>query len=278
MSHRRIGLRSMKFPVLLLLLAASPALAEDGPVMVLEGDMSAVHDSGTFTVIDPLHPEILQWWRARTGSPAPGYELPAAHERPLGTIAQAPIHPDGTFRLEVRVDKPRLVYFLVIDPDAGYRWRPGQLRNVNRFILEPGELELQAVYGNYSLISGGRYNDAVYGSWRRSDKYHEAQAEYSRSLARDEGEREEAGPRWSKRRWEIEARLEILEWEAKEKLSGTPTDPLIQQLASDSIMAFDPDLPAITRVMVESAPDAPESSEETSGEGFLLHPAPVITP
>ena len=96
MSHRRIGLRSMKFPVLLLLLAASPALAKDGPVMVLEGDMSAVHDSGMFTVVDPLHPEILQWWRARTGSPAPGYELPAAHERPLGTIAQAPIHPDGT--------------------------------------------------------------------------------------------------------------------------------------------------------------------------------------
>ena len=41
---------------------------------------------------------------------------------PLGAIAQAPIGPDGTFRLEVTVDTPRLVYFLVIDPEAGNLW------------------------------------------------------------------------------------------------------------------------------------------------------------
>ena len=268
-------MRDHMIPLLLAWLAASPALADDASVMVLEGDVSAVHDSGIFAVIDPLHPEILQWWRARTGSPAPGYKLPPA-DMPFGTIAQAPIGPEGTFRLEVTVDKPRLVYFVVIDPDGGNRWRPGEIRNTNRFILEPGELRLRAIYSNYSHISGGQYNDAVYGSWRQSDEYHDAQAEYSRSLTREEGETEEARLERFRRRMEIEARLEKLEWEADEKLRDTQPDRLTQQLASNSVMAFEPDVLALTRVMIELAPDGAESGGETSDQGFSLNLPPAI--
>lgn len=269
-------MRGHMIPLLLAWLAASPALADDESVMVLEGDVSAVHDSGVFTVIDPLHPEILQWWRApRDSAPTPGYKWPPA-DRPFGTIAQAPIGPDGTFRLEVTVDTPRLVYFLVIDPGAGNLLRPEEIKNANRFILEPGELSLRAIYGNYSLVSGGRYNDAVYGSLGKSDEYREAQAEYSRSLTRQEGETEEARIERSQRRWEIEARLKILEWEAYEKLRETQPDQITQQLASNSVMAFEPVLIALTRVMVESAPDGEESGEETSDQGSSLNLPPAI--
>ena len=277
MKYEGHTMRKCVIPLILVLLAASPALAEEEPVMVLEGDVSAVHDSGAFTVIDPLHPEILQSWRARTGSPSPtpGYELPPA-DRPFGTIAQAPIGPDGTFRLEVTVDTPRLVYFLVIDPDAGNQWRPWEITNANRFILEPGELRLRAVYSNYSLVSGGQYNDAVYGSWRESDEYREAQAEYSRSLARQEGETEEARIERSERRWEIEARLKKLEWEANEKLRDTQPDQLTQQLASNSVMAFEPVAIALIRVLNKTAPDGAESGEETSDQEFSLNLPPAI--
>ncbi len=270
-------MRSHMIPLLLLWLAASPALADDASVMVLEGDVSAVHDSGMFTVIDPLHPEILRRWGALTGSsPTPGYDLPPA-DMPFGTIAQAPIGPDGKFRLEVTVDTPRLVYFLVIDPDAGNLWRPWEIKNANRFILEPGELRLRAVYSNYSLVSGGQYNDAVHGSLRKSDEYREAQAEYSRSLARQEGETEEARIERSQRRWEIEARLKKLEWEAKEKLRDTQPDQLTQQLASNSVMAFEPLLIALNRVLNKMAPYGAESGEETSDQEFLPgEPALVI--
>ena len=268
-------MRNHMIPLLLAWVAASPALADDASVMVLEGDVSAVHDSGVFTVIDPLHPEILQWWRARTGSPAPGYEWPPA-DKPLGAIAQAPIGPDGKFRLEVTVDTPRLVYFLVIDPNAGNLWRSWEIKNANRFILEPGELRLRAIYSNYSLVFGGQYNDAVYGSWRESDEYREAQAEYSRSLTRQEGETEEARIERSQRRWEIEARLKKLEWEAKEKLRDTQPDQLTQQLASNSLMAFEPVAIALIRVLNKTARDGAESGEETSDQEFSLNLPPAI--
>ena len=270
-------MRNHMIPLLLAWVAASPALADDASVMVLEGDVSAVHDSGVFTVIDPLHPEILRSWRARTGSPSPGpgYELPPA-DRPLGAIAQAPIGRDGKFRLEVTVDTPRLVYFLVIDPDAGNLWRSWEIKNANRFILEPGELRLRAVYSNYSLVSGGQYNDAVYGSLRESDEYREAQAEYSGSLKRQEGETEEARIERSQRQWEIEARLKKLEWEAKEKLRDTQPDQLTQQLASNSVMAFEPVAIALIRVMVEAAPGGAEPGEETSNRGFSLNLPPAL--
>lgn len=266
----------MKSSVLLLLLAASPALADSAPVMVLEGDLSAVHESGLFTVIDPLHPEILQWWKARFGSPTPGYELPPAGQKPLGTIAQAQIGPDGKFLLEIAVDKPRLVYFVVIDQGTYDSRRLAFSPNTNRFILEPGELELRMIYSNYSIVTGGHYNDAVYGSWRLSDEYREAQAEYSRLLAPQVGETQENNQKRLIRRREVGGILEMLEQAGTRQLWITQDNPLVQQLASNSVMAFTPEGLAVTRVLLELSREREESGEEIPDGGSSLNLPPAV--
>ena len=267
---------SCAFTLVLLLLGSSLALADEAPIMVLEGDLSAVHDSGMFTVIDPANPEMLQWWRVRLGSPDPRYQLPTDGRMPLGSIAQAPIGPDGKFRLEIAVDKPRLVYFVVTDQDAQGSRRPADNRNSNRFILEPGELQLRMIYSNYSIVTGGYYNDAVYGSWRLSDEYRAAQAEYSRLLTPQDGETEEAAQERFSRWREVENRLEALEQAATGQLLKTHDDPLAQQLASDSVMAFTPDGLALVRVLLRLAQEREETGEEFPEGGFPLNLPPAV--
>ena len=272
----------MKASVLLLLLAAMPLLADDAPVMVLEGDLSAVHDKGVFTVFDPLSREIVEWWKARWearwNSQTPLEELPPCDDLPLGLVGQAPVAPDGTFRLEIAVDRPRVVWFVVMDEDARDVGRPTAVRNSNRFILEPGELRLRMKYSNYSIVTGGHYNDAVYGSWRLSDEYREAQAEYSRLLAPEDGETEEARLERFSRRAEVEDRLEAMEWEGIQPFSSGQHDPLIRQLAADSLMASSPDQLGAIRGRLESIIEAPASGEEIPSEGFNtdLPPAVVV--
>lgn len=270
------GVLSVKSSVLLLLLIASPSLADNAPVMVLDGDLSAVHESGVFTVIDPLHPEILQWWRARFGSPTLGFETLPADQKPLGTIAQAPIGPDGKFLLEIEVDEPRLVYFVVIDQGARDSGRPAFSPNTNRFILEPGELELRMIYSNYSIVTGGHYNDAVYGSWRLSDEYREAQAEYSRLLTPQVGETQEDDQERLIRRREVGGKLEMLEQAGTRQLWETQDNPLVQQLASDSVMAFTQEGLAVTRVLLELSREREESGEEIPDGGSAPNLPPAV--
>lgn len=276
MSHMKHYARHCMFTSALLLLGASPALTDEASLMVLEGNVSAVHQEGMFSVFDPLSPEIVEWWKARWLSRTSDEHRRPADNVPLGLIAQAPVGPDGTFRLEIEVDKPRLVYFVVIDPNTRDSRRPGSIPNSNRFVLEPGKIELRMIYSNYSIVTGGYYNDAVYGSWRHSDRYRKSQAEYSRLLTAEEDGTEEAQLQRFNRRMQVQDRLEELEWEAILSFSTPGHDQLIQLLASDSFQAFTPDLLAARRSMLRIAPTAPESGEESPASGFILHYPPVV--
>ena len=91
------------------MLATSPVLAEESSVMVLEGTTASPYDNGDFTVFD----RARAWDRTKREQ----WQLSSPDEPPTmemvqGVIAQARIGPDGTFRLEIDVDKPRTLYFL----------------------------------------------------------------------------------------------------------------------------------------------------------------------
>ena len=60
MKYEKHNMRNCMIPLVLALLAASPALAEEEPVMVLEGIAVAPRDNGDFTVVDPTQ----AWSRA----------------------------------------------------------------------------------------------------------------------------------------------------------------------------------------------------------------------
>ena len=164
-------------PLVLVLLAASPAFADEPSVMVLEGIAAPPRDNGDFTVFDSAR----RWDQARmtewSNTAKPGEKAPL---EALGVIAQAPIGPDGTFRLELAVDKPRTAYFAVLNAMTADGLRLGAVKMGNNFILEPGELKLRMLRSDYSVITGGYYNDAVFNSWRLSDEYKAAQSEYER--------------------------------------------------------------------------------------------------
>ena len=66
MRHGKHYMRSCMIPLILLLLAASPALAEEESVMVLEGTTAAPYDNGDFTVFDrklAWNPARLEEWK-----------------------------------------------------------------------------------------------------------------------------------------------------------------------------------------------------------------------
>lgn len=260
LSKVRFGMRAC--PLAIVLLSAALALAGEEPVMVLEGDVSAVHRKGVFAVFDPFRLTESLPIRATTGSPASDDDKVFGFSyMPPVALAQAPIGPDGAFRLEIPVDAPKVAYFAVTGAETSENMPPEFAGNSNRFILEPGELKLRMIHSNYSVITNGRYNDAVYGSWRLSDEYRAAQEEYSRLRTPGEDESDEDRVLRSELLWKVEESLKVLEWEGTQEVRETQDDALIRQLANDSFMAFMPVALAIVRDMVRRSAELPVAEE-----------------
>ena len=181
---------------------------------------------------------------------------PSSMESSLNVIARAPLGADGTFRVEAAVDTPRDVYFYVLDAmgHEGQRYAPIK---GNEFILEPGNLRLHMTRPGRFYIEGGPYNDAVYNSWRRSDAYLAAEAEYLRLIPSVEGETED------ERRVRVDgisaafSRMLGLETEGRARVSTTHPDPLARRLTVETAWLGGPWILAAWRGLAEMTPDDP---------------------
>ena len=254
MNNVTIHLRSWVSQLVLLLLATSPALAEEASVMVLEGTTVAPRDNGDFMVFDPK----LRWNQAKLAewkkTAQPGEWAPM---EALGGIAQAPIGPGGKFRLEVAVDEPRTVYFSVLNARTPEGMLLGPVKMGNNFILEPGELTFRGTQKHYFVITGGYYNDAVYNSWRLSDKNQAEQLEYVQLQADVEDEPEQAKRlRWD-RMMEAQARVLRLEGQGMAKVALTHPDPLVRRLTIESTWQFGPWVLEALRALAKLTPEDP---------------------
>ena len=173
--------------------------AGEGGAFVLEGDLSAFYASGDFVVWNPGPPgggrtSGAMAMAMRPASSSQGESEASAAERPsvedgLDVVVKAPLGEDGTFRVEAPAGAPRQVFFYVLNAVglAGQRYAPTK---GNAFLLEPGHMRLHMERPGRFHIEGGRYNDAVYNTWRRSPDYLAAQAEYDRLIKTVEGETE----------------------------------------------------------------------------------------
>ena len=252
MSHEANYVRSWVSPLVLGLLAVSPAFADEPSVMVLEGTTAAPYDNGKFTVFDPARAWDLAKREAWSNTAGPGEKAPL---EALGVIAQAPIGPDGTFRLEVTVDKPRRAYFAVLDAMTPEGGRLGAVKMGNNFILEAGELKLQMIRGDYSVITGGYYNDAVFNSWRLSDEYKAAQSEYERLRAPVRDEPEQAKRRRLDRVGEVYNTVMQLESRGRSEVALTHPDPLARRLTIESAWLGGPWQQEAIRALAELTPE-----------------------
>jgi len=268
MNRWRNEMRKYMITLFLALLAATPAHADEESVMVLEGTTAAPYDNGKFAVLDGRRAwdgARLDEWR-KTADPE---EMPPIES--YGAIAWTPIGPNGTFRLEIAVDQPRVATFAVVDAVLPNGSRMAANRQGNNFILEPGELKLRMIRHDYSEITGGHYNDAVFNSWRLSDEYRQAwadaeqaQADHDQAQAEIVGEvlpgddpREQARRRLWDRMVEANTLWIRLQEQGMSKVALTHPDPLARKFAIQASRIVGPWQIDALRSLAKLTPDDP---------------------
>lgn len=243
-------------PLLILaLLAAASALADEPPVMVLEGDVAGLYTNGDFVVWNPKPSGGASMMTAATAVTKPG-DKPPSIESTLDVVAKAPIGPDGKFRLEAVADDPRRVYFYVLNAVS-----PGGVRMApvkgNGFILESGELELTMNARGRFVIEGGYYNDEVYNSWRLSDEYKAAEADMTRLYTTVEGESEEDKRKRLDLAAEAQQRYFSIETEGRSLIARTHPDPVVRRLTIETTWLSGPWMLDALRGLAELTPEDP---------------------
>lgn len=247
-------------PLLILaLLAAVPVVADETPVMVLEGNVSALHTNGDFVVWNPKPSGGGAMMAAAMPVTKPG-DKPPSIESTLDVVAKAPIGADGRFRLEAVSDDPRRVYFYVLNAVSpeGHRMAPVK---GNGFILESGELELTMNARGRFVIEGGYYNDEVYNSWRLSDEYQAAEADMARLYATVEGESEEDKRKRLDLAAEAQQKYLSIESEGRSRIARTHPDPLVRRLTIETTWLSGPWMLDALRGLAELTPEDPWVAE-----------------
>ena len=241
----------------IVLLAVAPALAEEASIMVLEATTVAPRDNGDFVVFDPSRRWSLEkrqeWMKVSPGKPMP---LEAR-----GAIAQAPIGLDGTVRLEVAVSEPRRGYFQIHNAVTPSGARLGAVAMSNNFILEPGELTVEVIRSDYSIISGAYYNDAVINSWRLSEEYQEKQRENTRLSMAADNEPEEARRRRVDRLVEVQEEIRQFELEGFEDVARNHPDLMVRRVAIGTAWIRGPSMLEPMRKLAGLTPDDPWSAK-----------------
>lgn len=243
-------------------LIAIPTIADEVSSMVVEGDVSALYSNGDFVVWTPKSRGGGTGMMAASTS-ASSSQAPPPLESTLDVVGKAAIGPDGRFRLELPVEDPGRVYFYVLNAVSpeGHRMAPVK---GNAFILEPGEVKLDMSSRGRFVITGGRYNEAVYNTWKLSDEYREAEAEQSRLYAPVEGETEEA----KRERLDLAAaaqrRVLDLESEGRSDLARNHPDPLVRRLTIETTWLSGPWMLEALRGLSALTPDDPWVRERLS--------------
>ena len=260
------------------LLASSSAFAGE---FVLEGDLSAHYTSGNFVVWTPKPSPEGKRASGMMMAAASSADKPASMESTLDVVAKAPLSPDGTFRVEAAAETPRVAYFYVLDAIGleGQRFAPIK---GNAFILEPGNLRLHMRRPGRFHIEGGRYNDAVYNSWRRSAPYTEAQAEYRALVPAVDGETEAERRARVDRSSAAFGRILNLEQEGRAHVATTHPNPMVRRLAIESAWLGGPWILEALRELAEMTPEDPwvieriartetaEARRSTEGKRFAV--------
>ncbi|MDE0179364.1 MAG: TlpA disulfide reductase family protein [Gammaproteobacteria bacterium] len=217
------------------------------PTMVLTGDVSIRYSNGDF----------LLYYRHRPRTD--GGRESESFEAEVEVAGKAPIGSDGKFRLEVEVDRPQPVYFVVLNAFDEERKRLASATMGNRFILEPGNLRMTMGAGHRFVIRGGKYNDLVYNTWRLSDDYRSAVDEME-NLAEPAGnENEEARRR--DRRSEVQDEMSRLEAEGRSSIARTHPDLLARRLVIESAQSIGPWTLEALRSLAELTPDDPWAAD-----------------
>ena len=230
--------------------------------MVLEGDLSSFYAGGDFVVWtrkpneEPAAGSSMTMAAMSTSTSASSREEPPSFESTHNVIAKVPLAEDGSFRIEVPVEQPRIVNFNVLNATGleGQRW--GSVKGQN-FVLEPGNLRISLNNGRHFVIRGGEYNDAVFNTWKTSGEFIEATAENIRLWTPVEGETEEQRRARVDLASAAQSRVFDIESSIRAEVSTTHPDPLVRRLVIESTRHRGPWYLEALRGLAEMTPDDP---------------------
>ena len=243
--------------------------------MHLVGDVSGIYQNGDFVIWVPTSadkaPDATTMAPATSMATASGPDRlsPPVSKPSYDVIAEAPISEDGQFELSVEVDKVRGVYFYVLHAVSADGYRMGPIKGMN-FVLEPGNLEINFRTPSQFVISGGKYNDAVFNTWRMSEEYQQTRFEYEQSIKSVEGETETERRKRVDRSSEIFSDLIELEQQGRRLIALGHEDPLVRRLTIETAWLGGTWFLEAYRRLAQMTPDDPwvqrklVAAEETS--------------
>ena len=251
--------------------------------MVLEGDLSATYASGDFLIWTPKPKEKgggavgMNMSAATSASTSPKEDRPS-FESTVNVVAKAPLAADGSFRIEVPVEEPRVVYFRVSNGIGHEGQRYGAIKGQS-FVLEPGNLRITMNESARFVIHGGEYNDAIFNSWKTSDEYLDAVAENGRLWTPVDGETEEQRRARVDLASAAQTRYLDIETNTRAEVSTTHPDPLVRRLVIETAWLGGPWILDALRGLAEMTPEDPwvlerlakvEAAEAKRAEGRLI--------
>ena len=158
--------------------------------------------------------------------------MASSNQRSTNVLVEVPIV-DGKFSLTYDLDEVRAVYFQVLDSISPSGMRMAPLKG-QQFIVEPGNLTLTMDERARFVIEGGKYNDAVFNSWKTSDEFVEADRVYKAMLKEPEAETDEGRKAQAEaRRLQFDKILKI-ESDGRMTVALNDPDPLTRRLTLET--------------------------------------------
>lgn len=158
--------------------------------------------------------------------------MASSNQPSTNVLVEAPIV-DGKFSLTYDLGEVRAVYFQVLDSISPSGMRMAPIKG-QQFIVEPGELTLKMDERARFVIEGGKYNDAVFNSWKTSDEFVEADRVYKAMLKEPEAETDEGRKAQAEaRRLQFDKILKI-ESDGRMTVALNDPDPLTRRLTLET--------------------------------------------
>ncbi len=219
------------------------------------GDVSAAYSNGEFVV-----------WESKKSAGGSGGTVAASSmsgaggsqsslKDGLNIVAEAPIV-DGKFFLEGTVGAPHEANFYVLNA-TGKDGQPSSTIKGQSFVLEPGELTLVMDSRARFVVHGGRYNDIVVNSWRRSPEFLELMENHRRMSIPVAGETEYERHSRVDKASEMYSEMLRLETRGRSSVALNHEDPIARKLTLQTAWLWNASMTQAVRELAKLMPDDP---------------------
>ena len=219
------------------------------------GDVSAAYSNGEFVVWESKKSAGGSGGMVAASSMSGAGGSQSSLKDGLNIVAEAPIV-DGKFFLEGTVGAPHEANFYVLNA-TGKDGQPSSTIKGQSFVLEPGELTLVMDSRARFVVHGGRYNDIVVNSWRRSPEFLELMENHRRMSIPVAGETEYERHSRVDKASEMYSEMLRLETRGRSSVALNHEDPIARKLTLQTAWLWNASMTQAVRELAKLMPDDP---------------------